>query len=76
MSKKKKSGRSSLSESAAILGAAGGKIGGPARSRALSSEEKSAIASKAAKARWTKAGMKHRKKSQQIHENPDGKKPD
>lgn len=40
------------SQAAAILGSMGGKKGGPARAKALSKERRSAIAKKAAKARW------------------------
>ncbi len=75
MAKKKKSG-SSLSEAAAELGHLGGLKGGPARSKKLSSEEKSAIASKAAKVRWANETRKHRKKSQELHEKGEGKKPE
>lgn len=39
---------------AVAIGRLGGKIGGPARALRLSSEEKKAIATKAAKARWKK----------------------
>lgn len=37
---------------AAVLGRAGGQKGGKARARALTPEERSAIAKKAARARW------------------------
>ena len=39
-------------KAAAILGSMGGKRGGPARAKALSKAQRSAIAKKAAKARW------------------------
>ncbi len=39
-------------KAAAILGSLGGKKGGPARARKLSKARRSAIAKKAAKARW------------------------
>jgi len=39
-------------QAAAILGSMGGKKGGPARAKALSKARRSAIAKKAAKARW------------------------
>jgi hypothetical protein len=39
-------------QAAAILGSLGGKKGGPARAKALSKARRSAIAKKAAKARW------------------------
>jgi hypothetical protein len=44
-----------LSAAAAKLGAAGGKVGGPARSAALSHEEKVKIASEGGKARSAKS---------------------
>ena len=40
---------------AVALGRLGGKVGGPARAKALSARRRSAIAKKAAKARWEKA---------------------
>ena len=43
-----------ISLAAAIMGRRGGKIGGPARAKALTPEERTAIARKAAKARWKK----------------------
>jgi len=39
---------------AVMLGRMGGKVGGPARANALSSERRSEIAKKAAAARWSK----------------------
>jgi hypothetical protein len=39
-------------QAAAILGSMGGKKGGPARAKALSRARRSAIAKRAAKARW------------------------
>lgn len=39
---------------AVALGRLGGKKGGPARAKKLSSKKRSAIAKKAAKARWSK----------------------
>lgn len=39
-------------QAAAILGSMGGKKGGPARAKSLSKARRSAIAKKAAKARW------------------------
>lgn len=39
---------------AVLLGRMGGKVGGPARASALSSERRSEIAKKAAAARWAK----------------------
>jgi hypothetical protein len=42
------------SEAARILGRLGGKVGGPARAKALSREKRAEIARKAAKARWRK----------------------
>ncbi len=39
-------------QAAAILGSLGGKKGGPARAKSLSRARRSAIAKKAAKARW------------------------
>jgi hypothetical protein len=43
-----------IKAAAAALGRKGGLKGGPARAQALSDEEKSAIAKKAAAARWGK----------------------
>lgn len=43
-----------LQEMARALGRAGGKVGGPARARKMTPEERSASARKAAVARWTK----------------------
>ena len=43
-----------ISLAAAIMGRRGGKIGGPARARKLSQAQRTAIAKKAAKARWKK----------------------
>ena len=43
---------------AVALGRLGGKKGGPARARALSKAKRSAIAKKAAKARWSKKKAK------------------
>jgi len=40
---------------AVALGRLGGKVGGPARAKALSARRRTAIAKKAAKARWEKA---------------------
>ena len=40
------------------LGRRGGKKGGPARAEALTAEERSEIARKAAKARWKKKGRR------------------
>ena len=40
---------------AAAFGRIGGKIGGPARAKTLSASERSRIAKKAARARWTKS---------------------
>lgn len=40
------------SKAAAIIGRNGGLLGGPARARAMSPQERTASASKAAKARW------------------------
>lgn len=39
---------------AVALGRLGGKVGGPARAKALSAKRRTAIAKKAAKARWEK----------------------
>lgn len=52
--------QSDLHNAAKELGAAGGRKGGPARARKLSSAERSRIASLAAKARWSKAESKKR----------------
>lgn len=46
------------SQAAAILGAMGGKKGGPARAKALSKARRSEIAKKAAKARWKRKPSK------------------
>lgn len=62
----KKKTPSSLSAAAKALGRAGGLKGGDARARALSSEERSAIASKAAKARWKNAERSQDKPSQKT----------
>lgn len=56
-----------LSEAAKTLGRAGGRIGGPARSKALTAEEREAIArqgglAKAAKAKAVKRKLKGKKK--------------
>lgn len=58
-----------LSEAARKLGERGGKIGGPARSRSLSAEERSAIAkqgglARAAKLKAVKSKAKKRKKKE------------
>ena len=45
-----------LHRSAQLLGAAGGKVGGPARAKALSESERSAIAKKGGEARQRQAG--------------------
>ena len=50
--KKKDDGKD---RAAVALGRKGGKIGGKARAEKLSAEERSAIARKAAKARWNKS---------------------
>jgi hypothetical protein len=47
-----------LSDAAAKLGAAGGRVGGPARSKALSQEERSKISSMGGKARSAKMKSK------------------
>lgn len=39
---------------AVALGKLGGKVGGPARAKKLSAKRRSAIAKKAARARWSK----------------------
>jgi hypothetical protein len=44
------------SEAARLLGSLGGRIGGPARAKALSAKRRKAIAKKAAQARWRKEG--------------------
>lgn len=44
------------SEAARLLGSLGGRIGGPARAKALSAKRRTAIAKKAAQARWHKGG--------------------
>lgn len=44
------------SEAARLLGTLGGRIGGPARAKALSAKRRKAIAQKAAQARWHKEG--------------------
>ncbi len=46
------------SQAAAILGSMGGKKGGPARAKALTKGQRSAIAKKAAKARWKRKRRK------------------
>ncbi len=43
-------------EAARLLGSLGGRIGGPARAKALSAKRRKAIAKKAAQARWHKEG--------------------
>ena len=48
---KKRDKKSSLAAAARILGAKGGKRGGPARAKALTAGERSAIASKGGKAK-------------------------
>lgn len=53
--KKGKHSDSSLSESARRLGEVGGRKGGPARAKALSAEERSAIAREGGKAKAAKA---------------------
>lgn len=44
------------SQAARLLGSLGGRIGGPARAKALSAKRRKAIAKKAAQARWHKKG--------------------
>jgi hypothetical protein len=56
---KRRSASESVKKAASILGKIGGPIGGPARAKALSSSERTSIASKAAKTRW---GAHKRKK--------------
>ena len=51
---KKEKPKGSLSEAAKTLGSAGGKKGGPARAKALSSSRRSAIARQGAKAKHSK----------------------
>ncbi len=57
----KRQGKSRLSSAARTLGHEGGKKGGPARARKLSSKRKKEIARKGAKARW---GGSSKKKSE------------
>jgi hypothetical protein len=52
--KKEKKAKGSLSEAAKVLGSAGGKKGGPARAKALSSTRRSTIARMGAKAKHNK----------------------
>ena len=59
MTKKKETKKN---PAAVALGKLGGKKGGPARAKALSSERRSEIARAAAKARWTKEKGKKTKK--------------
>jgi hypothetical protein len=56
-------------EAAVELGRLGGKRGGPARAAALSADERSAIAKKAAAARWAK----HRLESKKTKKSPPKK---
>lgn len=46
-----------ISLAAAMMGRRGGKIGGPARAKALTQAQRTAIAKKAAKARWKKKAV-------------------
>jgi len=62
MADESKPSQTDLHDAAKRLGEAGGKKGGPARARTLSTEERSAIAKKAAKARWAKAKAHNKKK--------------
>lgn len=64
---------SELHNAAKELGEAGGEVGGPARARKLSSQERSTIARKAAKARWAKEELKQRKPGQIEKANPHRK---
>jgi hypothetical protein len=52
--KKESKPKGSLSEAAKTLGSAGGKKGGPARAKTLSSSRRSAIARQGAKAKHSK----------------------
>lgn len=54
MARKAKSKESSLASAARILGRKGGKIGGPARSKALTPQQRSEIAKKGGIARHAK----------------------
>lgn len=65
-----KSKNADLHHAAQQLGHAGGVVGGPARARKLTAAERSEIARKAAKARWAKAEMEHKKPSQNKKPKP------
>jgi len=70
----KKKTNSDLTAAAKKLGSAGGKIGGRARAESLSAAERSAIAKKAALARWGKAKLKQDTPKQKRHnEGKDNK---
>lgn len=49
-----------LSRVMAVLGRAGGKVGGKRRMETMTSEQRSAIALKAARTRWAKVAQKKR----------------
>jgi hypothetical protein len=61
---------SELHNAAEKLGHAGGLRGGPARARTLSAQERSSIASKAAKARWSKEKLSQTAPGQKLKANP------
>lgn len=54
----RKKTESKLTGAAKTLGAAGGKVGGPARNRALSAQRRKEIAAQGGKARQAKKGRK------------------
>lgn len=75
MSGHKKQGKNNdLHDAAAKLGKKGGEIGGPARARSLSANERSEIARKAANARWANAKRKQDTPSQKRHNDGKDKK--
>lgn len=51
-----------LTQAAKTLGSKGGKRGGPARAKTLTSQQRSAIASKGGKAKSAKKGVTKKKK--------------
>lgn len=65
---KKQKPQSPLHAAAAELGAAGGRVGGPARAKSLTAEQRSAIARKAAKVRWAKTRATKKKKKKEAGE--------